>query len=29
VILRAFRELLRLHGKLRRWSAQLPPDDTV
>lgn len=26
VILRAFRELLRLHGKLRSWSATLPAD---
>lgn len=27
VIVRAFRELLRLHGKLRTWSATLPPED--
>jgi glycosyltransferase involved in cell wall biosynthesis len=27
VILRAFRELLRLHGKLHAWSAPLPPDE--
>jgi glycosyltransferase involved in cell wall biosynthesis len=27
VILRAFRELLHLHGKLRSWSAQVPPED--
>lgn len=27
VIARAFRELLHLHGKLRNWSATLPPDD--
>jgi glycosyltransferase involved in cell wall biosynthesis len=27
VIARAFRELLHLHGKLRTWSATLPPED--
>ncbi|HEX9067642.1 MAG TPA: glycosyltransferase family 2 protein [Ktedonobacterales bacterium] len=27
VILHAFRELLRLHGKLRSWSAPLPPEE--
>src|SRR5262249_19709925 len=27
VILRAFRELMRLHGKLRTWSAKLPPEE--
>jgi len=26
VIVHAFRELLRLHGKLRSWSAELPPE---
>jgi glycosyltransferase involved in cell wall biosynthesis len=29
VIARAFRELLHLHGKLRTWSATLPPEDPV
>lgn len=27
VIARAFRELLHLHGKLRSWSAEVPPED--
>lgn len=27
VIARAFRELLHLHGKLRNWSAELPPEE--
>jgi glycosyltransferase involved in cell wall biosynthesis len=27
VILRAFRELLHLHGKLRSWSAEIPPEE--
>lgn len=27
VIVRAFRELLRLHGKLRTWTATLPPEE--
>jgi hypothetical protein len=27
VILRAFRELLHLRGKLRTWKATLPPED--
>jgi glycosyltransferase involved in cell wall biosynthesis len=29
VILRAFRELLHLHGKLRAWTAQVPPDEPL
>ena len=29
VILHAFRELLRLRGKLTRWSAEIPPEEPI